>query len=98
MVVADAPLVEPTIVLWSVALLPKPQVPVPQTTDTAVAPVLLPMVIAWATALSPIPIVLWLRRATVPLPPWSKRLEESLEEPILITFLPVPVALLPMFI
>src|SRR3989344_1261559 len=35
MVVAEPPVVDPTVVEWSVALLPNPQVPVPQKTETA---------------------------------------------------------------
>lgn len=63
-VVRLVPVVEPTVVAWSVALLPKPQVPVPQFIDIDVAPVPFPMVIA--LALEPVPIL------TAPVVPESR--------------------------
>ena len=76
------PVVEPAVVEWSVALLPKPQVPVPQSTETAVAPVAFPMLMVWATALSPMPRVPpWLCSWTLPVPPCNSKDEVELVEP-----------------
>lgn len=64
MVVNEVPVVEPTVVVWSVALLAKAQlveVPAPHWTSTVEAAPVPPIVTA-----PPVPWVIWMAEAPVP--------------------------------
>src|SRR5579864_4302266 len=87
MVVREVPEVDPIVVVWSVALLAKPQVvPVPAPHCTATfEPALVPPTVT----VPPVPWSSWI--AVEPVPPLISAVELPTTEPILTRLVPVPV-------